>query len=103
MPWKCFMVNEHDDPELAEKPGAIYSLPDPEGNRHWLLCLPNGAHWNIYGKSADGSGWNITGNLPNITARPSINSLPNSRIKGYHGWLTDGVLSDDLSNQTYTT
>lgn len=34
-------------------------------------------------------GWDVTGTAPRITLRPSLNLL-----KDYHGWLTDGVLSE---------
>lgn len=39
-------------------------------------------------------GWTVTGTAPNITVIPSINE------EGYyHGWLKDGVLSDDLEGR----
>lgn len=41
------------------------------------------------------SGWEVTGELPNITLRPSIGAVE------YHGWVTDGVLSDDIEGRTY--
>ena len=41
------------------------------------------------------SGWTVDGDLPNITVRPSIGAHV------YHGWVTDGVLSDDLEGRTY--
>lgn len=50
--------------------------------------LPNGIEWCIDCPSRDGGYWDRTGVAPKITARPSI-STP-----GYHGWLTDGVLTE---------
>lgn len=43
-----------------------------------------------------GDGWTVTGEAPNITMHPSIN------IGGtYHGWLQNGILSDDCEGRTY--
>ena len=99
MPWPCFMAEAEDD---WKRPGAISNWPSDDGTPNWILCLPNGGHWNIYGRMADGSpGWDVTGELPNITARPSILANANNVHKEYHGWLTNGVLSDDLGGRTY--
>lgn len=38
------------------------------------------------------TGWTVTGELPNITCTPSINA-----VGAYHGYITDGVLSDGLA------
>lgn len=43
------------------------------------------------------SGWTVTGELPNITITPSIGAAD------YHGWVTDGVLSDDIEGRTYAS
>ena len=41
-------------------------------------------------------GWTVTGEPPNITLTPSIN------VKGaYHGWITNGVISDDCEGRTF--
>lgn len=102
MPTQCFLVDDYRDPR-TEEPGAISQWPTPAENvKVWILVLPNGAHWGIYGRMSDGSpGWDVTGELPNITARPSINSYPTKIHEGYHGWLTNGVLSDDLEGRMY--
>lgn len=53
-----------------------------------VVRLPDGIDWMIDGPSAGGGGgWKRSGTPPNITARPSILSP-----RGYHGFLTDGVL-----------
>ena len=41
--------------------------------------------------------WRVTGDPPNLTVTPSINS-----VGEYHGYLTDGVLSDDLDGRAYS-
>ena len=39
-------------------------------------------------------GWTVTGEAPNITVSPSIN------IVGlWHGFLTSGILTDDLDSR----
>ena len=48
------------------------------------------------GRLPDGAGWTITGEPPHLTAHPSINV-----IGAYHGWLKDGVLSDDCEGRHY--
>lgn len=60
-----------------------------------MLYLPDGFTWTIDGGALNGPGWERTGTPPAITARPSILS------PGYHGWLDNGVLSDDLDGRRY--
>lgn len=73
-------------------PGAMYDatwldhMRGPDG-RSLILMLPDGRPWHIDGPSTNGNGWTRTGDAPRVTARPSI------LTPGYHGWLTDGVLS----------
>lgn len=68
-------------------------------NAHWLpsnrtgpdgidlvVKTPDG-DWQIDGPSSNGgNGWTRTGEIPDVTVRPSI-LMPN-----YHGWLTNGSL-----------
>lgn len=55
--------------------------------------------WPVDFNASDSSnGWTVTGLFPNITVRPSINF-----VKSYHGWLTDGILSDDTEGRTFET
>lgn len=58
-----------------------------------LECkLPDGTWWCIDGEANNGTpespGWTREGDVPNITARPSI------ATPGYHGWLRDGYLEE---------
>ena len=98
MPWTCFLADPQSDDR--HKPGALWQTSRQDGSKVWMLTLPNGAPWNIYGSSSDGTPWTVTGDMPNITARPSISSAYPPR-QGYHGWLTDGELSNDLEGRTY--
>ncbi len=82
-------------------------------NKNWLgkrppvtLMLPGGREWCIDQKSDNGPGWVVTGEEGLWTATPSI-SVPGFAHEGktvclpYHGWLKEGVLSDDISGQKY--
>lgn len=59
----------------------------PDG-RSLFVVLPDGEHWFVDGPAINGGGWTRTGDVPRITARPSI------LTPGYHGYLTDGFLED---------
>jgi hypothetical protein len=57
-----------------------------------VVC-PNGETWEVDRPSSNGPGWQVTGDFPRITCRPSI------VVPGYHGWLTDGVFSADIEGR----
>ncbi|CAN2532515.1 hypothetical+protein [Methylocapsa aurea] len=57
-----------------------------------VVC-PNGEWWEIDRKSSNGSGWIVTGDLPNITCSPSI------VVDGYHGFLRNGEFTADLEGR----
>lgn len=65
-----------------------------------LVKLPGRVVWCIDSKSWSGNvlgaGWAVTGNGPNITVSPSINC-----IGTYHGFLVNGVISDDCEGRQY--
>lgn len=67
------------------------------------VVLPDGTPWCIdhrfsqhNGAKGPQPGWTIAGVAPLITASPSIHF-----VGSYHGFLRDGVLSDDLDGRTY--
>jgi hypothetical protein len=74
---------------------SIHYWRDWAGTREPLLVECPTGNWIIDQTSSNGDGWTVTGTPPLLTARPSI------LLPGYHGWLTDGVLSDDLEGRTY--
>jgi hypothetical protein len=57
-----------------------------------VVC-PNGELWEIDRKSSNGTGWVVTGDLPNITCSPSI------VVEGYHGFLRDGLFTADVDGR----
>lgn len=105
MPWPCFIVKDISE---AKEPGAMWPVNDvTSGKTNWLVKLPNGGVHNIHGKSSDGTYWDVTGEAPNFTVSPSIdyrgagNDAPVWAMKGWHGYLTNGVLTDDYDGRTY--
>lgn len=46
--------------------------------------------------STGGEGWEVTGEPPKITVHPSIHI-----IGRYHGWIRDGVITDDCDGRTF--
>lgn len=68
--------------------------------RPLIVCLPNGelfcpdsAYTN---RSPLGPGWTVTGDAPSITVSPSINC-----IGRYHGWIQNGVITDDCEGRRF--
>lgn len=43
-----------------------------------------------------GEGWTVTGTPPNLTLTPSINLTGR-----YHGYIRDGVITDDVEGRTF--
>lgn len=90
-------------PDFASLPvGAMY-YEDPE-KTELVVKLPSGTDWNMdRGRVLNAKlgaqkvpQWTRTGEPPNITAYPSINHTGR-----YHGWLKDGVLSDDIEGRKF--
>ena len=76
--------------------GDRYLREDYDKRDPICIKLPDGHIWCIDQKASNGiEGWAVSGEVPNLTARPSI------LTERYHGWLTDWVLSDDLEGRTY--
>ena len=123
MPWKCELVSREQVDEKYDKMEPIpigwmwylnpehtaeemlsnYYKEHNQPNRLPLLVqLPDGA-WcmdGIASKDPSKKGWTVTGEPPNITVSPSINSSP-GYPDGYHGFLQNGIISDDLEGRTY--
>jgi hypothetical protein len=116
MPYQCFMIKELSE---RRKPGAMWYgdatlfserelsanyKRDWKGKREPLwVKLPGGMQFCLdwIASGANGSGWDITGEAPNISISPSINYL-SGRKNGWHGWIQNGILGDDYEGRTYT-
>lgn len=76
--WDCWWFIDADDPWRG-----------PDG-RSLMVRLPSGEDWLIDGPSATGGRWSRHGEPPRLTVVPSI------RSQRYHGFLTDGVFTEDM-------
>lgn len=109
-PGDCWLA-----PWLIDCPDSWFATSlSPEYKRDWankraplIIRLPCGSDWQPDAKFGDGhgglkeNGWMVTGEVPNITAMPSINADSHVKAWGYHGWLKNGELSDDIEGRTY--
>lgn len=100
--WQLF----HDVIYVRKDTGATMTLRDAQPGAMWdatwypekgpdglALCValpPNGGHdyWHIDGSAKGGGKWTRTGQVPNITANPSI------LTPRYHGFLRNGWLEE---------
>lgn len=122
-----FLDDKRNHIKLSDlKPGNMFLLPENRNKDEWpwyfttdddlsdyyhrenkkhreplFVMLPGRVLFLVDGKChSDGKkygGWTVTGNPPNITVTPSIN------IGGiYHGFLKDGILSDDVEQRVFS-
>lgn len=125
MPTRCFLLSQDEHRKLFDEtgkspPGAVIPLErsvtgphaqafidnvlSPEYKRDWLgkrppllVILPCGHGWNVDARASGGDrGWTVTGEPPDLTATPSIDC-----VGCFHGWLRNGVISDDLEGRKY--
>jgi len=87
--WRCPWLEDTD------------GFHGPDG-QSWAVMLPPGgelAHeWLIDGPATGGGRWTRTGEAPTFTCTPSVwrHAEPE-----YHGFLQNGVLTDDINGRTY--
>ena len=114
MAWECYMVEYagQTEPELFEDGGSFshaqWKLAD--GTIVQIDGLRPGAMWFdddcglcvllpckiIWHPDRSDRTWKRTGDPPNVTITPSINA-----VGTYHGYLTNGALTDDLEGRTF--
>ena len=83
-----YLTEEYKRDWMSKRLPLVVMLPCKEGFLVDSRCMVNG-------KMLD-HGWKVTGEVPNITVSPSINF-----IGRYHGWLQNGILSDDIEGRKY--
>lgn len=127
MPWECRLINPDEIPMEKRQPGDMWYEPEIIDGKHissryfneflspeyfakhsshrapLVIKLPGIVAGfcidGLYGNSSGGyaeSGWDVTGEAPSITMHPSINFSGR-----YHGWLQNGVLSDDVEGRKF--
>lgn len=87
MPVGAIWRAEHMEAFWGGDDGRCYQVQLPPGGI--------GNQWIIEQPSQSGGGWTRTGIAPNLTASPSI------LTPQYHGYLTAGLLTDDLDGRRY--
>lgn len=116
MPWSIRVLEKKplwDDVKIGD---AWWLSPDdaawptPVGTKHrhltrvlWVaLPAANGEHHPFCvhspatSEGSHGAGWDVSGEAPKITVSPSINI-----VGSYHGWIRDGVISDDCEGRKF--
>jgi hypothetical protein len=74
--------------ERSQRPPLVVRLPGPVDFCIDERAYKDGQHY--------GDGWTVTGEGSAMTLSPSIN------IGGiYHGWIRDGVITDDCEGRVY--
>lgn len=87
-----FTHNSHRRPLLLKTPSNSGYGPI-KGD---MFCIDGACFRSENGDTLYYGGWSVTGDAPNITMYPSIN------LSGiYHGFLQNGVLSDDCEGRKY--
>ncbi len=117
MSWKCVLkecgLNRYW-PDIVEI-GTMWLAPyhllgdrakrlSPNYHSQWagkraplVVCLPNNTFFCVDNMATDGgNGWTVTGEAPLITVSPSINI-----VGSYHGWIKNGVISDDCEGRVF--
>lgn len=116
MPWRLRLIDppprDGFSPDLRvgdcwyEEPISdthrLYLLaPEHAGQRPLIVRMPGPVHFAVYGPTISENrigpaGWVVTGDPPAISVTPSVH-CPGA----YHGYITDGVITDDLDRRTY--
>lgn len=113
MTWTCFMSETSPEPgamwferirpdrKYLGRPLSPEYVRDHEATRLPIVVMIPGRNTRgeIHGwpfcvdanASDSDHGWEVSGTPPQITVTPSIHA-----IGVYHGWITDGIISDGL-------
>jgi hypothetical protein len=85
-----WMVLDRDPEQLKADIAAGGKFAGPDG--HCLeVKLPGKWDWCVDGPATGGGHWTRTGEVPNVTANPSVWA---NAPHGWHGWLRNGELVD---------
>lgn len=92
----CFMIDRLDFTRShGAQAGAIFKVDHGDGHEPDVYVVTPGGLARIGGKN---SLWTLTGELPKVTARPSIliseYDFDGHKQPRWHGYLTDGFLEE---------
>lgn len=100
MAWRLHLVQDRPraGPDGQIPVGTMWPAKrgDEEG---YCVLLPGGVWWWTYQHAEGGQGWQVT--VPpegpeHMTVSPSIDIAD-----GWHGWIQNGVISDDVSGKQF--
>jgi len=103
MPIKCRLLPTKIYIEDELEPGDMFYFAD-----QLYVVLPNRHRFNL-SMAAKGFEypdghvvkWIVEGKPPDITLDASLQVLSDNNPKGWHGYLRNGILSDDIPGRTY--
>ena len=93
---KADLSDEYRRDWLDKRPPIIVAVPSVHFPKHPYRLIPIDEHYQRGPGIAETHGWAVTGEAPHITCSPSINA-----VGDFHGWLRDGVISDDVEGRKY--
>ena len=88
--WGSRLSAEYEAERRTVRPPLLVFLP---GTGWWCIDAAYSAHGRPV---PDRASWSVTGDLPRITVSPSLN-IPGA----FHGWIRDGVISDDVEGRRF--
>lgn len=101
MPWPLREISGIDEAFKIEREQGdaatigMFWRNKSDGVQSFTVILPPGGvrhHFN----PARPPTWQVTGTLPNVSVTPSINM-----IDVYHGYITNGMLTDDCDGRKF--
>lgn len=107
----CWFATDSNHERLLNPEGAALGYGAHYRNdwlgkrRGFFICMPTIEADNLgfqiwcpdrVASDGSGEGWKVEGDVPNVTISPSINCTGT-----YHGWVKDGVLTDDCEGRQY--
>jgi hypothetical protein len=98
--WKIPLDYKYEEETFEEFWRDFLSNEFRASGRNYVIYirLPSGTDFCPDFKATDKrkNGWTVTGELPRISVSPSVNE-----VGRYHGWIKEGVLSDDLDGRVF--
>lgn len=88
--WALSLVSrQYKEKHAAHRKPFLVKLPSRWKREYWFS-----PDWQT--SRLDGEGWEVSGGLLDFTVSPSINI-----IGDYHGWIQNGVITDDCEGRVY--
>jgi hypothetical protein len=92
---KDWLAPEYFRDWAAKRPPVDVALPSNDGWGWTQFCIDMRT---TSGGVPGPGGWKVTGEVPLVTLSPSVNI-----VGVYHGWIQNGVISDDCEGRKFKT